>query len=64
MATESKYQVGDTVQLNSGSPILTISRTELSNEGDWVEVMWFKEGEFHIKTIDARLLSESQSGLM
>lgn len=64
MAEESKFKVGDTVQLNSGSPTLTISRTGLTHDSDWVEVIWFKDGDFHVKNLNAELLSKADSGLV
>ncbi|RZJ87001.1 MAG: hypothetical protein EOO20_17080 [Chryseobacterium sp.] len=55
--TEKKFQVGETVQLNSGSPVLTISNDKVFGAQDFVEVIWYLDGEFHKQELDSKMLT-------
>lgn len=45
MSETAKFNIGDTVALNSGSPNLTVKRTEQRGEVHVITVTWMLDGK-------------------
>jgi uncharacterized protein YodC (DUF2158 family) len=47
MAIQRKFEIGDTVYLNSGGPIMTVRDVDVYTSADAVVCIWFHEFKLH-----------------